>query len=423
MDVSSQSSRESETGGKTAPRRAAVAFVLITVLLDMIALGIVIPVFPSLIVSFTGGDTPRAAQLFGLFGTVWALMQFLFSPMAGALSDRFGRRPVVLISNFGLGTSYLMMAMAPNLTWLFIARVISGVTASSISAASAYIADVTPPEKRASAFGMIGVTFGLGFVLGPALGGVLGGIDLRLPFWVAAGLSIANAIYGVFVLPESLAPEKRRAVAWKRANPVGSLILLRSHPELTGLAMVHFLYTLAHNVLPTVFVLYAGYRYGWNETTVGLTLAGSGLAMMLVQGVLVKPTVARFGERRVLVMGLACAVVGFIIYGAAPRGELFWVGIPILALWGLYGPSSQGLMTRRVTPSEQGELQGALSSIMGITGMIGPGLFTLIFAHFIATGRSFIIPGAPFFLAALLVLAAIALAWRVTRPGIAPASP
>jgi DHA1 family tetracycline resistance protein-like MFS transporter len=407
---------------ESPPRRAAVAFIMITVLLDMIALGIVIPVFPALIVSFTGGDTPRAAQLFGLFGTVWALMQFLFSPLAGALSDRLGRRPVVLISNFGLGISYLMMALAPNLTWLFISRIISGITASSISAASAYIADVTPPEKRASAFGLIGVTFGLGFVLGPALGGILGGIDLRLPFWVAGGLSIANAIYGVFVLPESLAPEKRRAVVWKRANPVGSLILLRSHPELTGMAMVHFLYTLAHNVLPTVFVLYAGYRYGWNEVTVGLTMAGSGVMMMLVQGVLVKPTVARFGERRALVFGLGCAVVGFIIYGLAPRGEIFWLGIPILAIWGLYGPASQGLMTRRVSPSEQGELQGALSSIMGITGMIGPGLFTLIFAHFIATGRSFTVPGAPFFMASFLVLAALLLAWRVTRPGSSPSA-
>ncbi len=396
---------------------------MITVLLDMIALGIVIPVFPALIVSFTGGDTPRAAQLFGLFGTVWALMQFLFSPLAGALSDRLGRRPVVLISNFGLGISYLMMALAPNLVWLFISRIISGITASSISAASAYIADVTPPEKRASAFGLIGVTFGLGFVLGPALGGILGGIDLRLPFWVAGGLSLANAIYGVFVLPESLAPEKRRAVVWKRANPVGSLILLRSHPELTGMAMVHFLYTLAHNVLPTVFVLYAGYRYGWNEVTVGLTMAGSGVMMMLVQGVLVKPAVARFGERRALVFGLSCAVVGFVIYGLAPRGEIFWLGIPILAIWGLYGPASQGLMTRRVTASEQGELQGALSSIMGITGMIGPGLFTLTFAYFIAEGRSFVIPGAPFFMAAFLVLAALLLAWRVTRPTVASVTP
>jgi len=400
------------------PRRAAVAFILITVLLDIMAMGIIVPVFPALVTEFVGGDTPYAAELVGLFFTVWALMQFLFSPLAGALSDRFGRRPVVLISNFGLGASYLMTALAPTLGWLFVARVTSGITASSISAASAYIADVTPPEKRASAFGLIGVAFGLGFVLGPALGGILGSIDLRLPYWVAAGLSFANAAYGMFILPESLARERRRPVSWARANPVGSLILLRCHPELTGLSLVHFLYSLAHNVLPSVFVLYAGFRYGWDQRTIGLTMAGSGLAMIVVQGLLVKPVVARFGERRALVTGLGCAVVGFIIYGLAPSGELFWVGIPILAIWGLYGPSSQGLMTRRVSSSEQGQLQGALSSIMGITGMIGPGLFTLTFAHFISADRSVLVPGAPFFVAAALVVAALILAWRVTRPGV-----
>jgi MFS transporter, DHA1 family, tetracycline resistance protein len=401
-----------------AARRAAVAFILVTVLLDFIAMGIVIPIFPNLLLEFTEGDTPRAAALFGLFWTVWAAMQFLFSPLAGALSDRLGRRPVVLISNFGLGAAYLLTAFAPTLLWLFFSRVISGITASSVAAASAYIADVTPPEKRASAFGLLGVAFGLGFVLGPALGGLLGSIDLRLPFFVAAGFSIVNAIYGTFVLPESLAPEKRRPVSWARANPVGSLILLRCHPELTGLSLVHFLYSLAHTVLPSVFVLYAGYRYGWDERTVGLTMAGSGLAMMLVQGLLVRSVVGRFGERKAMAVGLFCAAVGFLIYGFASTGYLFLVGIPILALWGFYGPASQGLMTRRVLPSEQGQLQGALSSIMGITGMIGPGLFTLTFAYFIAPERSILVPGAPFFMAAALVVAALLLAWRVTRPAL-----
>ncbi len=403
----------------TPVRRATIVFILITLLLDMIAMSIVIPVFPTLVEDFAGGDTSHAAELVGLFFTVWALMQFLFSPVAGGLSDRFGRRPVILISNFGLGFSYIMTALAPSLGWLFVSRVVSGITASSISAATAYIADVTPPEKRAAAFGLTGVCFGLGFVLGPALGGVLASIDLRLPFWVSAGLSLANAMYGLFVLPESLAPEKRQHFSWRRANPVGSLVLLRSHPELAGLSMVHFLYTLAHNVLPSVFVLYAGFRYGWDQMTIGLTMAGSGLAMIVVQGALVKPAVKRFGERRALVMGLFCAVIGFSIYAWAPRGELFWLGIPILALWGLYGPSAQGLMSCRVTPSEQGQLQGALSSIMGITGMIGPGLFSLTFAFFIAPERSTALPGAPFFMAAVLVAAALTLAWRVTRPGAA----
>jgi DHA1 family tetracycline resistance protein-like MFS transporter len=398
-----------------APRQAAVAFILFTVFLDVVAMGIIIPVFPSLITNFLGGDTPRAAEMYGLFGTIWALMQFLCSPAVGALSDRFGRRPIVLLSNLGLGLDYVLMALAPNLFWLFIGRVIAGITTASISAAGAYIADVMPPEKRAASFGLIGAAFGAGFVLGPALGGVLGGIDLHLPFWVAAGLSLANALYGFFILPESLPPERRRPMTWQRANPVGALTLLRAHPQLAGLAMVHFLYTLAHNVLPSVFVLYTAYRYQWDERTIGLTMGGFGVAIIIVQGVIVKPAVKYFGERRTLLLGLFSAVVGLSIYGLAPTGTILLMGVPIAALWGAYGPASQGLMTRRVDPSEQGQLQGALSSILGITGMFGPGLFTLTFAHAISRPQVSL-PGAPFFLAAALVVIALVLAWRVTRP-------
>jgi DHA1 family tetracycline resistance protein-like MFS transporter len=410
------------TSSPPSPRKAAVAFILFTVFLDVVAMGIIIPVFPSLITRFLDGDLPRAAAIYGFFGTIWALMQFLCSPAMGALSDRFGRRPVVLLSNLGLGLDYVLMALAPNLIWLFIGRVIAGITAASISAAGAYIADVMPPEKRAGSFGLIGVAFGLGFVLGPALGGMLGAIDLHLPFWVAAGLSLANAAYGYFVLPESLPPENRKAFSWRRANPVGALVLLRSHPELSGLAMVHFLYTLAHNVLPSVFVLYTAYRYGWDERTIGLTMAGFGIAIIIVQGVIVKPAVARFGERKTLMLGLVSAVIGLTIYGIAPTGMVLWMGVPIAALWGAYGPASQGLMTRRVTPGEQGQLQGALSSILGITGMIGPLMFTLTFSRAISTPNP-AWPGAPFLLAAVLVVGALVLAWRVTRPAAEPPAP
>ena len=253
-------------------RRAALVFIFITIVLDMLALGLIIPVLPGLIEDFLGGDTAGAAKVYGVFGTVWALMQFFSMPIAGSLSDRFGRRPVVLLSNLGLGLDYVLMALAPNLAWLFVGRVISGITAASVSTGMAYVADVTPPEKRSGAFGMLGVAFGIGFVFGPALGGVLGTVDPRLPFWVAAGLSLANAAYGYFVLPESLPPEKRRPFEWRRSNPLGSLRLLRSHPELTGLAGVVFLNNLAHAALPATFVLYAGYRYGWDARTVGLTL-------------------------------------------------------------------------------------------------------------------------------------------------------
>jgi len=394
-------------------RPAAIAFIFVTVVLDVLALGIIIPVLPELIESFLGGDTARAAEMFGLFGTVWALMQFLFSPVIGALSDQYGRRRVILISCFGLGVDYLFMATAPTLWLLFIGRIISGITGASYTAAGAYIADVTPPEKRAAGFGMIGAAWGLGFVLGPAIGGVLGGIDVRLPFWVAAGLTLLNAMYGLFVLPESLSPDHREKFSWKRANPIGSLKLLRSHHELFRLATVNGFFYLAHQVLPSVFVLYASYRYGWDERTVGLTLAIVGVCGMLVQGGVVRRIVADFGERRALLAGLFFGMAGFAIYGLAPIGTIFCIGVPVFSLMGLYGPSSQGLMTRHVQESEQGQLQGANNSIMGITGVIGPGLFTLAFAHFIDTRSTLQLPGAPFLLAALMLVVAFLIAWKI----------
>ena len=393
-----------------------MAFIFITVVLDVVALGIVIPVLPRLVESFLGGDTARAAKIYGLFGTVWALMQFVFSPVLGALSDRFGRRPVILLSIFGLGLDYVLMALAPTLGWLFLGRVISGITGASFTAAGAYIADVTPPEKRSASFGMIGAAWGLGFVLGPALGGLLGGVDTRLPFWAAAGMTLLNALYGLFVLPESLPRGLHRGFAWRRANPVGSLVLLRSHPGLFGLATVNFLYLLAHQVLPSVFVLYTGYRYGWDERTVGLTLAAVGILNITVQGILIRPIIARFRERQTLLAGLFFGTAGFAIFGLAGSGVILWGSLPVFALMGLFGPPAQGLMTRRVGPSEQGQLQGANSSLLGITGMIGPGLFTLTFAHFISSGSGRDLPGAPFLLAALLLTTALVLAYRVARP-------
>ncbi|QRO01470.1 TCR/Tet family MFS transporter [Archangium violaceum] len=407
------------------PRRAALVFIFITILLDILAMGMIIPVLPKMVEGFLGGDTARAAEILGLFSTMWALMQFIFSPVLGAMSDRFGRRPVVLLSNFGLGFDYILMALAPSLGWLFAGRIISGITAASISTASAYIADVTPPEKRAASFGLLGAAFGIGFVLGPAIGGMLGVISPRLPFWVAAGLSLANALYGLFVLPESLPPERRRPFQWRRANPVGALAMLRSKPEVLGLASVHFIYNLAHVALPSVFVLYASYRFGWDERAVGLTMAGTGISSLIVQGGLVRPIVKKLGERRTLLLGLSFGALGFAIYGLAESGAMFWLGIPVMSLWGLFGPSSQGLMSSRIGQSEQGQLQGALSSLMGIAGMIGPSLFTQTFAHFISPQSGAHLPGAPFLLAASLLLFAIGLAWRVTSPRaeVAPASP
>ena len=281
-----------------------MAFIFVTILLDMFALGMIMPILPKLVESFVDNDTASAARIFGLFGTAWALMQFFFSPILGGLSDRFGRRPVVLLSNFGLAFDYVLMALAPSLTWLFVGRVISGITSASVSTAFAYIADITPPERRAAVFGKIGAAFGAGFILGPAIGGLLGGYDPRLPFWVAAALSFANALYGLLILPESLPRDRRSPFRWKSANPLGALHLLRSNPILARLSVVNFIAQLAHVVLPSTFVLYATYRYGWDARTVGLTLAMVGICAMAVQGAGIGPIVKRFGERRALLLGL-----------------------------------------------------------------------------------------------------------------------
>jgi DHA1 family tetracycline resistance protein-like MFS transporter len=399
----------------TAPRQAAFAFVFVTVLLDMLALGMVIPVLPKLVESFLGGDTARAAQVVGLFGTVWALMQFIFSPVQGALSDRFGRRPIILMSNFGLGLDYVLMGLAPNLAWLFVGRVISGMCAASISTAFAYVADVTPPERRSARFGMLGAAFGVGFVIGPAIGGLLGASDPRLPFWAAAACSLLNGLYGLVVLPESLPPDKRAPLSWRNASPVGALMLLRRHRELYGLAAVNFLAQTAHVALPIVFVLYAGYRYGWGEQEVGFTLALVGACAIVVQAGLTGAFVKQFGERRTLMIGLLFGALGFAIYGLAPSGLIFCAGIPVMALWGLASPTATGLMSARVSPLEQGQLQGANSSIQGIANLIGPFMFTLTFAWSIGSGKIWHFPGAPFVLAAAFLAAAAALAWHVTR--------
>jgi DHA1 family tetracycline resistance protein-like MFS transporter len=410
----------------TAPRQAAVLFILVTVLLNMLSFGIIIPVLPKLVEEFLSGDTAQAAVIYGLMGTAWAFMQFFCSPIQGALSDRFGRRPVVLLSNLGLGLDYIVMALAPNVAWLVVGRVISGMASSSFSTAGAYIADVTPPAQRAAAFGKIGMAFGLGFILGPALGGWLGAMDPRLPFWGAAALSLLNACYGFFVLPESLSPDKRTPFAWARANPVGSVVLLRSHHELFGLATVAFLGYLAHAVLPSVSVLYMGYRYGWGPAGVGLMLACVGVAAMIVQGGLIGPITNRLGERRTVLIGLLCGAVGFFVYGIAPEGWIFCLGIPVMAFWGLAGPATQSLMTRRVSGAEQGQLQGAIASINSVTGLIGPMLFTQTFAYFIRSDSALstqhstlrvsgTFPGAPFILASVLLLSAAAIAWRTTK--------
>jgi len=399
-------------------RHAALGFIFVTVLLDMLSFGVVAPLLPKLISDFLGGSTARASEYLGLFATAWASMQFVFAPVLGLLSDRFGRRPVILVSNLGLAADYLIMALAPSIRWLFLARLLSGLTSASVPTAMAYISDVTAPEKRSKAFGLIGAAFGVGFILGPAIGGWLGHQSPRLPFWVAGAGSLLNFCYGLFVLPESLAPELRqKTLQWKNANPLGALRLLRSHTELAGLAVVNFLGYVAHEVYATVYVLYANYRFGWNSRMVGISLAMVGIASMASYAA-VGPVVKWLGERRTLLTGLMLASLGFLMFGW-PAEWMFLAAIPVNCLWSFAGPTSQSLMTRRVSASEQGELQGALGSLRGIAMMVGPGMFSVTFAYFIAADHRF--PSAPWFLASLLLLISLVIAWSVAdekQPGV-----
>jgi len=398
------------------PRRAALIFIFVTVLIDILSFGIIIPVLPHLVEQLAGGGVAKAAMWVGVFGTLFAAIQFACAPIQGALSDRFGRRPVVLLSNLGIGVDFLFMALVNTLPLLLIGRCISGMTAASFTTANAYIADVTPPEKRAASFGMLGAAFGIGFIIGPALGGFLGGIDLRLPFWAAAALALTNFLYGYFVLPESLPPEKRSPrFDWSHANPLGSLILLRRYPQVFGLAAVVLLTNLAHYVLQSVFVLYADYRYNWGPQAVGYTLALVGVCNAFTQAWLVGKLVPRVGERRTLLAGLVFGAAGFAAMGIASVPQVFLIGIPLLALWGLAGPATQALMTRQVDPREQGRLQGAVSSLASLAGIFGPAIFTQIFALFISDHAPLHLPGAPFLLSSTLLIAAFVLAWNVTR--------
>jgi MFS transporter, DHA1 family, tetracycline resistance protein len=400
------------------PSRAAFVFIFITVALDMLALGIIVPMLPKLVVSFEGGDIAHAARIVGLFGFAWAAMQFLASPVVGAMSDRYGRRPVVLLSNFGLGLDYLVMALAPSVPWLLVGRLISGITSSSYSTASAYIADVTPADQRAAKFGMLGAAFGLGFIIGPAVGGVLGDISLRLPFWVAGGLSLANAAYGYFILPESLPPEKRAHVPWHMANPLGSLAFLRAHPELLALGATHFLFYFAHEIYPTLFVLFGDFRYGWSASQLGLTLAFFGIGSTLASAFLIGPIVERIGERNALLLGLGLAATSSLVVALAYTGTLFLLSIPIASLGGLTTPSLMAIASRQASETEQGRLQGALGSLQGIAMMAAPLVLSEIFAVAIQRGgKPF--AGVPFAFVSLVMCCALLLAARATRPATA----
>lgn len=406
----------SEPSTSHAPkgRRAALNFILAVAVMDVMALGIIIPVFPPLLEEFAASKS-EGAFLQGVFVAVWCLMQFVASPIIGSLSDKYGRRPIILFSAAGLAIDYVIMALAPDLWWLLVGRIISGITTASFSVGFAYIADTTPEEGRARAYGLLGAAFSAGFVLGPLLGGVLGELGPRAPFWAAGALSAVAFLYGLFVLPESLPKDRRMDFSWKRANPVGSLILLRRHPELFGLSLTNFLMHSAHYVFHAVFVLYAAHRYGLGPLATGAVLALSGALDVLVQSTLVGPITKRLGERRTLVLGLAGGGLGLVCIAFAPTGWLFALTMLPTALWGLAMPTSQSLMTRLVNPDEQGQLQGANSSIISIAGLISPLVMGGVYALAVGPYAHLNLPGAPFLLAGFIMVFATLLAWRVTR--------
>ncbi|MEJ0046292.1 MAG: MFS transporter [Rhodospirillales bacterium] len=397
--------------------QAATGFILVTITLDILSMSLAIPVLPPLIQHMAGGSAAAAAHVVGIFATGWALMQLIFSPIQGALSDRFGRRPVILLSNLGLGLNGILMAMAPDLTWLFVGRIISGITAASFSSASAYIADITPPEKRAARFGLVSVAIGFGLITGPVAGALLGAVNPRLPFWVAAGLSLTNFLFGLLVLPESLPPERRARWSWRRANPVGALYLLRSRPGLSSLAVVQLLGMVAQNALPTITVLYAINRYNFTMKQLSWLLGSMGVSSAIIGGLLTGPVVRLLGERRAVLTGLVFGMTGFALMGTATTGLLLLLAIPVLSLRGFADPALTALMTRKVLPSEQGQLQGASSSLIGIAGLFGPTIYTESYAYFATAHHGWNIPGMPFLIAASLLGAAALLAGlRVGAP-------
>jgi DHA1 family tetracycline resistance protein-like MFS transporter len=411
------------------PRQAAIAFILITLFIDILGIGIIVPVLPKLVVELIAVEPTaateaavsqnvisKAALYVGVIGAAYATMQFFFAPILGSLSDRFGRRPIILASLFGLGVDFLIQGFAPNITWLFAGRLFAGVMGASFTAANAYIADVSTPENRARNFGLVGMMFGLGFTIGPALGGLLGLISLRVPFFVAAGLALVNWLYGYFILPESLPPEHRSSFSLRKANPVGALVHLRKYPLVAGLAVVFTCTSLAQRGLENVWVLYTEFRYDWGTVANGLALCLVGLTSSIVQGGLVRPTVQRLGERRTAIIGIAVSGIAFLCYGLADQGWMIPMIIIFGSLGGLTGPAVQSIVAGTVGPSEQGKTQGALTSLMSLTAIIAPLLFTAgLFSYFTSPRAIIELPGAPFLTGSALLFIGLIVIRRVFR--------
>ncbi len=396
-------------------KQAALGFIFITLLIDVTGFGIIIPVMPKLITELIHGNLSDASQYGGWLLFAYAVMQFICAPVLGNLSDKYGRRPVLLFSLFGFGLDYILQGFAPNIIWLFIGRIIAGITGGSFTTASAYIADVSTPEKRAQNFGMIGAAFGIGFIIGPVLGGVLGHYGSRVPFFASAGLALLNWLYGYFVLPESLSKDHRREFDWKRANPLGSLMHLKKYPVVSGLvASITLLYIAAHAVQST-WTYYTMSKFGWDERLVGYSLGFVGLTVGIVQGGLIRVVIPKLGQHKSVYVGLSLYAIGFVLFAFASQTWMMFAFMIPYALGGIAGPSIQGIISKHVPPNEQGELQGALTSLMSATSIFGPLLMTNLFAYFTSTAAPFHFPGAPMLFGAALTIVSAFLAFRTLQ--------
>ena len=397
-------------GARRVTGNASVSFILLTLGIDALGLGLVIPIIPELVRELGGGDAGSAAGWVGALVATFAAAQFVAAPILGGLSDRWGRRPVIILSLLGMSINYMLLAWAPSLAWLFLGRLCAGATAANAATANAYIADITPPEQRAARFGLIGAAFGAGFVLGPALGGLLGSVGLRLPFLAAAGLALANALYGALVLPESLPAARRRAFSWTRANAIGSLQTLKADQVTGWLALSWGLMLFGLGALPSCFVLSTGQRFGWGTRENGLAFAAMGVGQALVQGALVRPVIRWLGERRTALAGLGLALAAYVAFGSAQAGWVIYVAVVLQALGSIAGPAMRGMMSERVGLERQGELQGGLASVEGLTAIVSPVVAAAVFAAAVqALGPSW--AGAPYLVgAATYGLAAVAIA-------------
>lgn len=393
-------------------RNPAIIFIFITIVIDVLGIGIIVPVIPKILLELTGKGLSEASKYSGFLMSSYAIMQFIFSPIIGGLSDKYGRRPVILASLFGFFLDYMILVFAPTLVWLFAARLIAGITGASFTTATAYIADISTDENRSKNFGMVGAAFGLGFIIGPPIGGILGDIGTRVPFMFAAGLTLVNALYGYFVLPESLAKENRREFDWKRANPVGSLKNIARYPALLGLIGALFFLQIAGQAHPSTWSYFTMKEFNWTLKEVGYSLAFVGLMVAIVQGGLNRVINPKLGDRNSVIIGLLFYGVGFMLFAFATKGWMMYIFMVPFGLGGIAGPALQSLITKQVAPNEQGELQGGITSMQSVTTIIGPLFASNLFSYFSAEDAPIFFPGAAFFMAGLVTFLALGIALK-----------